>query len=115
MSKCECEKCVHFGICEKQHTLEHYGETITDCKRFKDKSLFVELPVNLGTILYQPIGFLHSVYEYKVSSLTQKADGSWKIRLTHNSSVFEIRADEIGKRVFLTEEEAERKLREVGK
>ena len=52
----------------------------------------------------------------KVSSLTQKADGTFKIRITPPSkSVFEITPDEIGKTVFLTKEEAEEKLKELGK
>lgn len=113
-----CNDCINYKSCKL------FGENIFGnqyeynveemCHYFKDKSLFVELPVNLGTILYEPIGFLHSVYECKVSSLTQKADGSWKIRLTRNGSVFEITLASIGKTVFLTKEEAEIKLREVG-
>ena len=53
------------------------------------------------------------VNECKVSSLTQKADGSIKIRLTDLKyrSVFEITVDKIGKTVFLTREAAEQALK----
>ena len=52
------------------------------------------------------------IVESKVSMLQQKADKSWKIRISHNSSVFDITTDELGKTVFLTKEEAERALKE---
>lgn len=57
------------------------------------------------------------INQCKVSSLTQKSDGSFKIRLTNliHKFVFEITPDEIGKTVFLTKEEAEEKLKELGK
>ena len=54
------------------------------------------------------------INQCKVSSLTQKADGSFKIRLTNliHKFVFEITPDKIGKTVFLTKEEAEQALAE---
>lgn len=105
-----CKDCMHYDVCDKQKITNH---TISKsvCKHFKDKSLFIELPMTLGQICYAPYNYKNEVEECRVSSLTQKADGSWKIRLTHNHSVFEIRADEIGKTVFLTREEAERALK----
>ena len=52
------------------------------------------------------------IVEVKVSAIQQKADKSWKIRITHNSSVWEFKVEDIGIRYFLTKEEAEDKLRE---
>jgi hypothetical protein len=46
----------------------------------------------------------------KVSMLQQKSDKSWKIRISVNSSVWDITPNEIGTRYFLTKEEAERAL-----
>lgn len=48
----------------------------------------------------------------KISMLQQKADKSWKIRITVNSSVWDFTPNDIGKRYFLTKEEAERALAE---
>lgn len=48
----------------------------------------------------------------KISMLQQKADKSWKIRITVNSSVWDFTPNEIGKRYFLTKEEAEKALAE---
>ncbi len=124
MSK--CETCIFSDRCDKYHIATDTGKyayqnidlSMRDdveeiCDDFKDKSLFVELPVKLGQICYALHPYKNEVEECRVSSLTQKADGSWKIRLTHNHSVFEIRADEIGKTVFLDRAEAEKKLQEM--
>ena len=51
----------------------------------------------------------------KISMLQQKADKSWKFRFSVNSSVWDFKIDDIGVRYFLTREEAERKLKELGK
>ena len=50
------------------------------------------------------------IREGKISMLTQKADKSWKARITVNSSVWDFKVDDIGIRYFLTKEEAEREL-----
>jgi hypothetical protein len=53
--------------------------------------------------------------ELKVSSLTIKADGSYKIRLTSGlyRSVFEITPNTLRQTVFLSREEAEKALEET--
>lgn len=113
MSKCECKKCIHEKVCRTRE-FPSIDEILKDgCPHYKDKSLFVELPVKLGQICYALYPYKNEVEECRVSSLTQKADGSWKIRLTHNHSVFEITLDKIGKTVFLTKEEAKQKLKEL--
>ena len=50
--------------------------------------------------------------EGKVSMLQQKADKSWKIRISVRSSVWDFTPSEIGQRYFLTREEAEKALAE---
>lgn len=47
----------------------------------------------------------------KVSMLQQKADKSWKIRITVNSSVWDFTPNEIGTLYFLTREEAEQAMK----
>lgn len=54
------------------------------------------------------------IKEGKVSMIQQKADKSWKFRITENHSVLDYTVDAIGKTVFLTREEAEAKLKEGG-
>ena len=110
--KCEfCSDCIHGQVCMWRSF--PYDPT-EHCQFFKDKSLFVELPVRLGQILYQPDDYHKCAEELKVSSLTQKKDGSWKIRLSHRYRwISEITVDKIDKTVFLTKEEAEQKLKEI--
>lgn len=70
-------------------------------------------PMKLGQTCFKPDSYLNEVDECRVSSITQKADGTFKLRLTNlrGKWVFEITADAIGKTVFLTREEAEAALK----
>lgn len=51
------------------------------------------------------------VYEGKISMLQQKADKSWKFRMSYHLGVGDYTLDELGKTVFLTREEAEAALK----
>jgi hypothetical protein len=51
------------------------------------------------------------IKEGKISMIQQKADKSWKFRVTENRSVQDYTVDSIGKTVFLTKEEAEQALK----
>ena len=91
-----------------------YEDAIKDNADYLIANNVVVLPMKLGQICYEPLDYRNSIDECRVSSLTQKADGSFKIRLTNirGKWVFEITEDEIGKRVFLSRAEAEAKLKE---
>ena len=77
---------------------------------------WIRPPMKLGQMCFKPCysAWSDEVRQYRVSSITQKADGSFKMRLTDliTKSVFEITPDKLGKTVFLTKEEAEQKLEE---
>ena len=72
--------------------------------------------------IWQPIWYIcEHIYagtveieEGKISMIQQKADKSWKFRITVNSSVWDFTPEKIGTRYFLTKEEAERELRKRG-
>ena len=73
----------------------------------------IALPVTIGQPVWELCRWQHKeteIREGKVSMLQQKADKSWKIRISVNSSVYDITLDEIGKKVFLTKEAAEQAL-----
>ena len=74
----------------------------------------VVTPMKLGQSCFNPCSYRNDVDECRVSSITQKVDGTFKIRLTNlrGKWVFEITEDEIGKQVFLSRAEAEAKLKE---
>ena len=65
--------------------------------------------------LHQRYNGTFVIQEGKISMITQKADKSWHLRITVNSSVWGFTPNEIGTRYFLTKEEAEEKLKEFGK
>ena len=75
----------------------------------------VVTPMKLGQNCFNPCSYRNDVDECRVSSITQKVDGTFKIRLTNlrGKWVFEITEDEIGKKVFLSREDAEAKLKEM--
>lgn len=72
-------------------------------------------PMKLGLTCFEPCEWRNEVDECRVSSITQKADGSLKIRITnlHYRSAYEITTDDIGKTVFLSREDAEKALKGV--
>ena len=116
-----CKDCVHCEICREDKMLTAFDENQEAlCTAFKPKSRFVELPCEVG----QKVWFLKStnwqhseweVAEGKVSMLQQKVDKSWKVRISHNSSVWDITLDKIGTKYFLSREEAEKALAERSK
>ena len=107
MSK--CIDCLHYNICT-------FGkcDIISGCPFYTDRSEWVHLPCNIGKKFFRTIPWRNIVDECVVSSLTKKADKTWKIRLTSSvfRTTFEITINDIGKTVFLTREEAEKTLEE---
>jgi hypothetical protein len=70
-------------------------------------------PCSLHQTLWE-ITWNKRIEQCKVSSFTQKADGSFKIRISPKcSGVYEITPDKIGEKIFLTKDQAEQKLKEV--
>lgn len=70
-------------------------------------------PVMLGQKVWEVVSWDENVRECRVSSLTQKADGTFKIRITNlkSKSVYERVPQHIGDIIFLTKEDAERALK----
>lgn len=94
------------------------GKPILDIEEYVADYLMsnnvVVLPMKLGQTCFATYSRMVDADECRVSSLTQKADGSFKIRLTNlrGKWVFEITENEIGKKVFLSRSEAENALKE---
>jgi hypothetical protein len=87
------------------------------CDFYKDKSLFVELPCKVGDTVY--ISDFAGVTEAFVSNiemfynyLTEEIESVVDLRIIGNFSRHK-NFEDFGKTVFLTKEEAERKLSEV--
>lgn len=103
-----CEECV----CASE---DGYKGTPDFAEFFADYLLaegVIVPPAKIGQTCFEPYFYRKDMEECRVSSITQKADGSFKIRLTNlrTKGVFEITPDKIGKIIFLTQEEAEKAL-----
>ena len=72
----------------------------------------IEAPCDIGDVFWRVDTVNKRVERVKVSGLTKKVNGTWKIRITCHYGVYEIVPSEIGKCVFRTEEEAEGALNE---
>jgi hypothetical protein len=90
-----------------------YDDAIADNADYLLANGVIVPPMKLGRTCFKPCKYLNIADECRVSSITQKSDATFKIRLTNlrGKWVFEIMADDIGKTVFLTKEEAEAKLK----
>ncbi len=138
MSK--CENCIHYDRCDHYHIatdtgkyayqnidLEKRDDVEDICDDFKDKSLFVELPCEVGTPVYV-IEFCHCYNSYEEQCRRRRTKASkWlsvtKLPSSHHTKCVKLFERpfkieyliRIGKTVFLTKEEAEKKLKEVQK
>ena len=107
-----CKDCIHSECCFMQ-----YGKTNAlkwqsklGCKNFKDRSRFVELPCERGDLVY----FIKArrVMADIVSKFTIDKCGVMLQRVNGYNFGY---TDQLGKKIFLTHEEAEQALNERGK
>ena len=120
MSNSECKKCIHEKVCRTRE-FPSIDEILKDgCPHYKDKSLFVELPCKVGDEVYITDGIPNEVTECEITSFTVDCDGVGGFsyepldKLKAGFASCDCLIAEWGDTVFLTKEEAERKLREVG-
>lgn len=109
----KCTDCMSYEPCAYWGNILdpiHGGVT---CNMFKDKSKFVELPCLVGDTMWYVRSWSKEIKKCRVSMLQQKADKSWKFRISYpGGGVSDFTLDEIGKYVFLTEEDAKKRLEE---
>ena len=112
-----CKDCLHYGFC----CLGTSGKPdYVNCKYFKDRNRFVELPCKVGDAIYiltndSPTGIEESQVK-KIELI--KTQNKTKLRLTApcvyddwGSAQWEIGVNDFGKTAFLTRKEAERELK----
>ena len=106
----KCENCLHYGVC----TFAKQYETVDKCTDFADKDLYIKLPCKIGTKVYAIATPCGGCEHYNLS-LEQS------LKICRNCEKREIAEctfdneliDEFGKTVFLTREDAEKKLEEL--
>jgi hypothetical protein len=136
----KCENCIHFDMCADLHAYYHKvdkekvipfmvdkNSEELNFDHFKDKSLMVELPVKVGQVVYRIISYGNSrnqiigheieanqvIEVYYREEIESKEFGK-NIELTFNTTYAdEYTKSDIGELVYLTEKDAEAKLKEI--
>ena len=107
-----CTDCICYEVCG-YHIDEETTMTVNECSTsFKNKNQYVKLPVYIGQEVWMPFQYFDGsveILEGKVSMIQQKADKSWKFRVSRNGSVADYAEDEIDTRVFFTKAAAKEK------
>lgn len=103
-----CKDCIHGNICKN----EQYFDWSYDCRDFKDKSKFIELPCKIGEKTYKidAISCVECKCDDILECITRGCPQTIKC---HTFSCDDI--SRFGKIVFLTKEEAEKALKGASK
>ena len=115
-----CKDCVHYEVCEywsKEAYKEQYEFwDYQICKDFLNKATHLEVPCAIGQSMWRLLSWYRApaeIIESKVSMIQQKADKTWKFRISNRYGTSDFATDDIGKEVFYTKEEAEAALNAV--
>ena len=112
-----CKDCLHCDVCDYWHKEayphDHEVSDYSICRDFKNKNAYVEVPCVIGQTVWRLCTWFKSpaeIVESRVSMIQQKADKSWKFRISNRYGTCDFKAEEIGQYVFITKEEAEEAL-----
>ena len=110
----KCEDCIHYEVCTKMV----FGGRADDCKFYKDKSRFIELPCKVGDFVYiagvvwdctlRDCLCCNNEEDVEKSNCPYKAANRFLFKKKFQLEMI----PNIGKTVFLTIEEAENALKE---
>lgn len=113
-----CENCLHYEACKSMVSVIEratmYSIAMRVCNNYADKDLYIKLPCKIGTKVYAIATPCGGCEHYNLS-LEQS------LKICRNCEKREIAEctfdneliDEFGKTVFLTREDAEKKLEEL--
>ena len=115
----KCSECIHCNVCKAliETGLPYIDEKLPAdafCMEFEPKSRFVELPCAVGDTVYK----LHTDNLIPTGELSERmvcGVGIEYVAKLSDSAVAYFNDYDIGKTVFLTREEAENALKEMGK
>ena len=111
-----CNDCIHLEPCKKWAKItgcENLAFKFNEaCEYFKSTSS--EIPFTIG----QPMWKLYTwanlapaeILESRVSMIQQKADKSWKVRISNRYGTEDFKAGDVGTYIFLNKETAEEAL-----
>ena len=115
-----CKECIHFDVCENLY--EIHGDGLSGeshvCDYFADRSQFVELPCRVGDKVY--FNNVHLRYARVIAIYIDASGGMFDLDITTNIATAtgyehfinkDYTFEDIGRRLFLTREEAEQALK----
>ena len=111
-----CKNCIHADLCDRP-ILQMNAELDNKCSYYKDERMYQELPAYIGMKVWVPHVWcfkevMSDLREGHVSGLQQKADGSWKIRVTRKGTVADYAVEEFNECCFVNKEDAEKYIEE---
>lgn len=110
-----------FIVCVMHENYNHCEIIVQEigCSDFKDKSRYIELPCDIGDKVY----FIKSLFDYAkqpmcgtvcmIKTFTGRESWTFGAIMDENLRERHFVSNDIGKTVFLTYEEAEKKLKEL--
>ena len=116
-----CENCIHYELCSSI-SLKKIGISLIpqdECCGYKDRSRFVELPCRVGDKVY--FNNVHLRYARVIAIYIDASGGMFDLDITTNIATAtgyehfinkDYTFEDIGRRLFLTREEAEQALKE---
>ena len=111
-----CKDCIHCALCDSldekgaYYKFEPEGWDGNICKFFLHNTI---MPLAIGQSVWKLCSWYRSpaeIVESRVSMIQQKADKTWKIRISNRYGTEDFKADAVGTYIFLTKEEAEAAL-----
>lgn len=110
----KCINCIHYKLCARHGEILDILNGGVICDMFTNESRVVQLPCLVGDTMWYVRSWRKDIQKCRVSMLQQKANKSWKFRISYpDGGVSDFTLDEIGKYIFLTEEDAKKKLEEL--
>lgn len=116
-----CKDCIHYVVCWRVKEVETGNPMITSyhiCRAFKNESRYIELPCNVGDTVWVVFTPKHPANPNDKGKWYIVQDGVQRILYGSKGLSIEtcnmgtISAKEMGRKLFLTREEAEKALKE---
>ncbi len=110
-----CKECIHCEVCSLLKDFDTYnilpkGWDGSKCSFFKHATT---VPFVIGQPMWKLYIWHNSpaeILESRVSMIQQKADKSWKVRISNRYGTDDFKAGDVGTYIFLTKEAAEEAL-----
>ena len=115
-----CFNCIHYDVCSYHIDEETKELTVNECPHgFKHRDQYIQLPIFVGQDIWEVYQSAYNkqvtVTKAKVAMIQQKADKSWKFRVSRTGSVYDCTLDSIGDYIFLDETSAKAEAEELRK